>query len=302
MGNESSTIEHQPSKSAMGVAFMRAVAALEEREEIRGPDNLAEVFLIEEWRAALKDRMLRESIAKKFHPPGAYEYILARTAFVDAIVEQALREKVPQIVFLGAGYDSRAYRFRNLIGQTTIFELDASATQQHKREMLSKADIVVPDQVVFVPVNFNFESLKDALFGAGFADGKKTLFIWEGVTMYLSADTVDHTLRFIRINSSPGSAVFFDYHSQWPEMLDAYGVKELKQFHDTHASGEPYRFGIERGKIESFLPERGYKIVNHLTSRDMERRYLTLRDGTIAGRIPELLCFAHASVNKSIGD
>jgi methyltransferase (TIGR00027 family) len=296
MSEASSTIQNQPSKTAMGVAFLRAVAALDEREEIRGWDNLAEIFLIEQWRGALKDRTIREAIAKKVLYPGAYEYILARTAFVDGIIDRALRENIPQIVFLGAGYDSRPYRFRNFIKQTHIFELDAPATQQSKRELLRKADIVVPQQVVFVPINFSSESLKDALFGAGFTASQKTLFIWEGVTMYLSTDAIDDTLRSIRSVSAPGSLVFFDYHSLWAEMVDAYGVKELRQFHETNAPGEPLQFGIERGKIESFLSERGYEIVDHLTATDVENRYLTLRDGSVAGRIPELLCFAHASV------
>jgi methyltransferase (TIGR00027 family) len=291
-----STIEHQPSKTAMGVALLRAVAALDEREEIRGQDNLAEIFLIEQWRGALKGPTMRESIVKRVLFPGAYEYILARTAFIDSIMEQALREDIPQIVFLGAGYDSRAYRFKNLIKQTTIFEVDAPATQQSKRELLHKANIGVPEQVVFVPVNFNSESLKTALFDGGFAAGQRTLFIWEGVTMYLSADVVDDTLRFIKSESSEGSLVCFDYGSHWPEMLDAYGVKELREFHEANAPGEPLQFGIERDKIESFLSERGYEIVDHLTATDIEKRFLTFRDGSTAGRIPALICFALASV------
>ncbi len=298
MGDASGTIENQSSKTAMGVAFLRAVAALDEREEIRGGDDLAEVFLIEQWRGALKDRTIRESIARKVLFPGAYEYILARTAFIDGIVKDALQNNISQIVFLGAGYDSRPYRFKNLINQTTIFELDAPATQQTKRELLRKANIVVPEQVVFVPVNFNSESLGDALHGAGFVADQRTLFIWEGVMMYLSADVVDDTLSFIKSDSSADSLVCFDYGSHWPEMLDAYGVKELYQFHEAHAPGEPLRFGIERGKIEPFLSERGFRIVDHLKATDIEKRYLTLRDGSSAGRIPALICFALASVAR----
>ena len=296
MGNDSSTIEHQPSKTAMGVAFLRAIAALDEREEIRGRDDLAEVFLIEQWRGALKDRTTRESIAGKVLFPGAYEYILARTAFIDGIVKEALQGDIPQMVFLGAGYDSRAYRFRHLIKQTRIFELDASATQQSKRELLRKANIIVPEQVVFVPVNFNSGSLSDALYGAGFVAGQRTLFVWEGVTMYLPADVVDDTLSFIKSDSPAGSLVCFDYGSHWPERPDAYGVKELYRFHETYAPGEPLRFGIERGRIEPFLSERGFEVVDHLTAADIEKRYLTLRDGSTAGRIPALICFALASV------
>ncbi len=287
----------QPSKSAMAVAFLRAVAAMDEREEIRGRDNLAEAFLAEQLQTALKNRTMRESVTRRFLYPGAYEYILARTTFIDSMMERALPEKVPQVVFLGAGYDSRAYRFKDLIKQTRIFELDIPATQRSKREFLKKADIPIPPQVTFIPIDFRSRSLSKALFDADFAKGQRTLFVWEGVTMYLPAAAIDNTLGFIASNSAAGSMLFFDYHTRWPEMMDAYGVKELFEFHETNAPGEPLQFAVERDKIETFLSERGYETIDHLTAADIERRHLTLRDGSIAGRIPALLCFVVASVS-----
>jgi len=117
------SVEQQPSQTAMGVALARSRAAIEERKEIKGNDYLAEIFLPENMKASLKGtNMSNEAILSR--TPGMYEYIIARTAYFDFIVEQALRENISQIVLLGAGYDTRAYRFNDLIDKTKIFELD----------------------------------------------------------------------------------------------------------------------------------------------------------------------------------
>jgi len=287
------SVEEQPSQTAMQVASARARAALEEREEIRGHDYLAEIFLPEERKAFLKEPAVRKMTNRI---PGMYEYVIARTAYFDSIVEQALRENIPQIVFLGAGYESRPYRFKDLIKDTRIFELDIHTTQQHKMKLLHQNNIPIPEQLTFVPINFNTETLEDVLFKAGYKKDHKNLFIWEGVTYYLLPNVVDDTLSFIKSTSSVGSTVCFDYGSFWPEMLNAYGVKEAGEFMRINNPGEPTRFGIERGKIGPFLSDRGYKIIDHLTAEDMERKFLTLRDSSLAGKVLSFLCFAHASI------
>ena len=124
-----------------------------------------------------------------------YEFMLARTAFFDGVVEAALRDNLPQIVILGAGYDSRAYRFKDLFQGTRLFELDAPPTQARKREILRQAGIPLPEHLVFVPVNFTTADLADVLAQAGFKPDQPTLFIWEGVTYYLSAEMVDSMLK-----------------------------------------------------------------------------------------------------------
>lgn len=288
------SVEQQPSETAMAATFLRALAAIDEREEIQGDDYLAEAFLPEDRKASLRYPAVRKEIGKS--RPGMYEYMIARTAYFDHIVEQALQENIPQIVFLGAGYDSRPYRFRDLIKDTRIFELDIHTTQQRKTQLLHQANISMPKQLILVPVNFNTDNLKDVLLSAGYDQTRKTLFIWEGVTHYLLPKAVDDTLSFIRSNSPPGSTVCFDYTSVSPDMFDQYGVKELRENRRASASGEPSRFGIAKGKIESFLSERGYEIIDHLTAQDMERNYLTLHDGSSAGRVLAIFCFVHASV------
>ena len=290
------SIENEPSETAMATATLRALGAQDERLEVRCPDYLAELFLSEQHKSPLKDRKLRQWVLRNKVAPGMYEFMLARTAFFDQVVEAALRENIPQIVILGAGYDSRAYRFKDLFQDTRLFELDAPPTQKRKREILRQAGIPLPERLVFVPVNFNKDSLKDVLIQAGFCPDRLTLFIWEGVTYYLSSKVVDAMLETIQTISTAGSSLCFDYAALSRESLDKAGVKRLREIMKSKHSEEPTRFGIPEGLIDPFLSRRGYQIKEHLTQVEMEKRYLTLSDGTSAGKPPSLMCFVNATV------
>ena len=291
------SVENQPSETAQATAFMRALAAHNEREEIRGSDYLAELFLTEDQTRPLKDLTVRQWVMKNKLSPGMYEFMIARTAFFDHVVEQGLREHIPQIVFLGAGYDSRPYRYKDLIQMSRIFELDALPTQQRKKEILHQANILIPRAVCFVPINFNTDSLPQVLADAGFDKNRKTLFIWEGVTYYLTAKVVDDTLDSIKAICPTGSSICFDYAALSPEALMEEGTKHVREKLKSEYSGEPTRFGIPAGTIEAFLAKRGYTIKEQVTPNEMESKYLTLRDGSTVGKLPRLFCFVDALVS-----
>ena len=274
-------VENQPSESALTVAFCRALAALEEQPERRGPDYLAEIFLTEDRRRPLRDRTSREWVIQKLVTPELYGYFKARTLYLDDIFAQALRENLPQIVFLGAGYDSRAYRFRELIQETRVFELDIRPTQQRKQALLQQAKVPIPAQVVFVPINFKTEPIERELLKAGFDQHKRTLFIWEGVTYYLPLEAIDDTLAAVKLISPAGSILSFDYMSA--PVPSAY-------------TAEPFQFWIAPDKLEAFLAERGYSLVDHLLPEEIEKQYLTLADGSVIGKTLPFFCFARSIV------
>jgi methyltransferase (TIGR00027 family) len=290
------SVEHQPSETALATATLRALATHDEREEIRGSDCLAELFLPEDKRTPLKDLKVRQWVMKNRIVPGAYEFMIARTAFFDHVVRDALLQNTPQIVLLGAGYDSRAYRFKELVKETRFFELDAQPTQLRKKEVLEQAGIPMPDHLAFVPVDFNKDNLKDVLPAAGFFRNQRALFVWEGVTYYLSAKVVDDTLGVIRAISLGGSSICFDYASLSKEALSEEGAKKLREHMKSKFSAEPTKFGIPQGKLEAFLTERGYVIIEHLSSSEMGARYLTLRDGSTVGEVPALFSLVHAGL------
>jgi len=293
---EKSSLEQQASGTAMATAFMRALAVHDPREELRGNDYLAEVFLDEQQKRPLGDPTARAWLMKNRLAPGAYEFMLARTAFFDRIVEQALKENIAQVVLSGAGYDSRAYRFGEFIQDTRIFELDAQPTQQRKQTCLQQAGIPISKQISFVVINFEMDDLRNALLAAGFDREKKTLFVWEGVTYYLSGEAVDQLFAFVRSNSPAGSSIGFDYASLSAEALSEAGAKELRQHMQSRYPSEPTKFGIPSGQIEAFLVERGFELMDHLTAADMQAKYLSGGSTSDLGRVPSLFCLAHAAV------
>ena len=291
------SVEFQPSETAMATALLRALATYDERVEIRGRDYLAHLFLTEERARALKNPATRQWVTQTKTKPGMYEFMVARTAFFDHAVEQALQENIPQIVFLGAGYDTRPYRFQALIRETRIFELDAPPTQARKKEILLQANVPTPAQVTYVPINFNTDKLIDVLLQAGFLSGQRTLFVWEGVTYYLPAESVDDTLSAIKSIAPVGSSVCFDYAALPPRTLRDASARRVKETMIRKYPGEPTRFGIPAGTIEAFLNSRGYTVKDHLAANDMERRFLALGDGSTVGHVPELFCLVHALVS-----
>ena len=124
--------KEKPSKTAFRAAWLRAWAYKDFQDQIWGPDFLAEYFLPFPVRLLIKNEKSREIGKTKSNEssPGIYEYIIARTLFFDEAFSQALKESIPQIVFLGAGYDSRGIRFKHLNNNSQIIELDMAATQR----------------------------------------------------------------------------------------------------------------------------------------------------------------------------
>ena len=295
-------VEQKHSETALFAALRRAIANKEFKNEKFGPDDLAEYFLPPHFRFFLKFNRIRANTKNKLNGflPGLNEYMIARTAYFDRLFVDALNNKTPQIVLLGAGYDSRAYRFAKSNHGTRIFELDIAPTQDRKKKCIKKARIDIPKHVTFVTINFNEESLKDVLEKAGYKNHQKTLFIWEGVSYYLEVESVDTTLEFVSHASHHESAIAFDYTISISEenINDYYGVKEFSQKMKEHHANEALMFSIDEGETESFLEQRGLKMVDHLDNKEIEKTFLLYENGSLIGQITGAFRFAMASPNN----
>jgi methyltransferase (TIGR00027 family) len=201
------------------------------------------------------------------------EFLVARARYMDDFLQIYLDDGLEQLVILGAGFDSRAYRFEKLKGQVKVFEVDHPATQQVKLEKLKKIFKQLPDHIVYVPVDFNEETLEKRLYESGYDKGLKTLFIWEGVTPYLTPEAIDDTLAFIAHNSGRGSAVIFDYVYTWllQEASKHGEIKRMQRYRGF--TGEGLTFGIEQGTIEAIMKPRGFYQVKNMDSQDLRSLY-----------------------------
>jgi methyltransferase (TIGR00027 family) len=171
--------------------------------------------------------------------PVQYE-AAARQTFFDTVVDRHLAN-ISQLVILGAGFDTRAFRLPKGT-RVRAFEVDVPKTQAIKREGLAKAGIDSTG-VTFVAADFEQEDWLKRLIDAGFDPDQPALFLWEGVTMYLDREAVETTLRKIA-NTARGSVVAFDYFTTESLVSKAFYWRFARV--TTRAAGEPLKFGIDR--------------------------------------------------------
>ena len=195
----------QTSKSAQGMAAIRALEAKRPSGSRICNDPFAWQF-VDPWSFNIH-RILAETIER--HAPGFIGFIVSRCRYIDDLLEKCLDGEIEQVVMLGAGLDSRAYRFERLKGPARVLEVDQPATQAAKIARVKRIFGEVPRHVTYVPIDFNEETL-DKLVEYGYKRDSKSLFIWEGVVAYLQPEAVDATLAWVRSNSAPGSMIVFD--------------------------------------------------------------------------------------------
>ncbi len=272
-GGLSSMKKRQSSITAEGIALVRAMESERPADVRICHDPLAKYFSSSALML-LARFFLKIGYAER-RGPGTYEFLVTRCRHIDEYLHSSLTDGLQQLVILGAGYDSRAYRFDALKRGIKVFEVDHPATQAKKVERLTKVLGARPNHVVYVPVDLQTQSLEERLRASGYDTDAKTLFIWEGVVEYLAPDAVDSTLAFVANRSRPGSRIIFDY--VYASVIDGR-VKRgeaASMARSSRFTGEGLVFGIEEGTIEEFLSQRGFTQIQNATSRDLDRLYLT---------------------------
>ena len=250
-----------PSKTAVYVAAARAVGSKDPDPRRRNPDYLAIKFLGPRERAVLPDLQMdaldldfdRAMTQLGVHLPVA---VLAyRTKVFDAALLDALQNGATQVVVLGAGFDSRAYRFQSQLGNVRFMEVDYGPTQAYKKRRLGEMLEVIPPNVSFVPMDFTKDNLLDQLRIAGYSEQQNTFFLWEGVTYYLPESAVKDTLHFVRDHSASGSRIAFDYfgtnNSSLNNPLSLYA-----------RWGEPVLFGFPNDSAREYVEQEGLRVLS----------------------------------------
>ena len=223
-----------------------------------------------------------------------WEYLAVRERYVDDYLETGLREGLEQLVILGAGYDARAYRFDALKTGVKVFEVDHPATQRVKLKKLAAIFGARPAHVTYVAIDFDRESLADRLCASGYDEQCKTLFIWQGVTQYLTAAAVDDTLAFVAGHAGPGSSIIFDYMDATlltgaPRHGEVSNMRRYRRL-----SGEGLVFGIPIDSIQPFMEERGFIQVNNADHAALEETYFC------AGSRPRRVADGYAIVSAVV--
>lgn len=284
----------QPSITAENNAAVRALESMRPAEERLCQDPYARYFVSDSLRGPPDlYPALAAQIAdwdKKF--PGVCDAIAVRTRFVDDCLEAALAGGLQQLIILGAGYDTRALRFDRLKKNVAVFELDHPATQKMKLHRCRHIRAAFPERMAFVPIHFEQENLGQKLFDHGYDRTRKSFFIWEGMSYYLSAAAVDDILAFISRHAAQGSVIAFDYLP--PTVVG--GSSRLTEAAALGTAlkhlGEAFVFGIDPATIKDFLGKRGFALERNVTASEYKRMYLT--EAHWLRRPSEMFFFAHA--------
>jgi methyltransferase (TIGR00027 family) len=198
--------------------------------------------------------------------PGARTSAIARTAYIDEAVKRALARGIGQLVILGAGFDCRAHRIEEL-AHVKVFEVDRAATQAEKRARVPAGG------VRYVPVDFLREDAFAKLTDFGWQRSEPSLFIWEGVTNYLTEDAVTRVLAEVG-RCATGTTIVFTYiHKGVLDRSTVFAGADL-MLKNVQQLGEPWTFGIEPSQLATFLAAHGLTLRDDAGADDYRARYL----------------------------
>lgn len=287
-----------PSRTAEAVCLFRASDQIYQPEDRILDDPHASIFLGRTMRGAFLALRARGGWSRWFERAslGLIGYVLARHRFMDERLVRALedtKDPIRQVVLLGAGYDTRAYRFAAALRGRPVFEVDWPATSRRKDAIVRRhAGTLPPTNVRRVEIDFLRQVLGDRLATAGFERGARTFFIWEGVSMYLNRATISATLDEIRGLSGPGSEVTIDFWylpERWTvrRMLSRLGGQMFRLI------GEPLTFTTTPPAMVSFLEQHGFATADLAEGAELARRY-------VRGRRPvQRECFTVAATARA---
>ncbi len=271
--------EAKPSRTAFRVAIRRAAHQIFDTPLVLD-DPLASRIIGADYAARIKAGVSENSgvVSKSLRA-----FLVARSRFAEDELSRAVANGVRQCVVLGAGLDTFAYRNPHASIGLRVFEVDHPATQEWKREQLRAAEINIPPETVFVPVDFERETISDGLQRAGFSTHDKTMFSWLGVTPYLTDRAFAETLAFIA-SMPTGSGVVFDYAVPRASLKFVERLVFDRIAARVKASGEPFQLFFDAKQLADRLHQMGFTHLEDLGVNEINARYFAGRSDKLRVR------------------
>ena len=214
-----------------------------------------------EFFSGLSSRETAESFVQQIT-----DSVCMRSRLVEERLTKALKQGLEQLVILGAGLDSTAYRCTEQLNGLPVFEIDHPATQHWKKTRLTECNINLPDNLKFVGFDFENQTLAEALEAGGVRSNAVTMFTWLGVQMYLTPATVQATLAVLG-KFPPGSQLIMDFampDATHPDEQLQDPVGELNRV--VSEMGEPFESTYTEQELETCLKEAGFSDVSFYTA------------------------------------
>ncbi len=277
-------VTERPFEGAEEATFVRALATKEPDASVRGPDVVARELLGMRWRLLLGSPFPIVRNLVRLRDTGGYCYHLARTKFFDAALLEGLDAGVTQVLCLGAGNDTRAYRFGAALARRSVFRARPPRHPVAQAASHSPALRAAAGQRALRPDRLRDPEHRRGPRRHGLRPRRPDLRAG-GVSFFLSAEAVDDVLRFVREGCGPGSVLAFDYSLRGFVRGDrsTYGAETLARWLADH--GVPYRFGRNPEEMRELLAARGFEVTSDIGPDELESRYLRRRDGSKVGRV-----------------
>jgi len=266
--------ERQRSRTAEAAAAARARHLLR-ADSIVFADPFAVKLTSRPWRIICKNRVLDwlvfRQLLRELHPIGAQ--ILARSRYAEDQLEKSIAAGTNQYVIVGAGLDSFALRRTDLATTLKIYELDHPASQVSKRDRLAELAIDMPTNLELISVNFEQESVADALARSSYTRERPAFYSWLGTIHYLTRDAIFETLASIASFATPGSEIVFDYRipRESVDPADKPGRDALDRF--VARRGEPFLTSFDPLTFPREVCDLGFELVENLSGKEQQARY-----------------------------
>ncbi len=267
----------RPSSTAQWTALGRTLELGRGEAERIVTDPYAPVFLSSTSRALLMPLKAAGPLvrrAERLELAGLAASGLCRHAFIDAHLLGALTD-VEQVLVLGAGYDSRAYRFATEIGQRPVYEVDLAPLSRRKASIVAaNPDRFGATAIHRVEIDFRTQSLGEQLAAAGFAAQRPTFVAWEGVSMYLDRAAVRVTLDALSSLCGSGSVLAMDF---WQRVggRSTYGQVRRIGERAVRLIGEPITFALPAADAPGWLRAQDFAVLDLAQDDAMSDRYAT---------------------------
>jgi methyltransferase (TIGR00027 family) len=260
--------------TALGAATCRLIEQFQPAKTRLFDDPVVKDLVGTSIRALMQLASMRNFVMKQTDAltQGIYGAQICRTRFIDDAVQAALAQGIGQLMILGAGLDTRPYRLAG-VERVNVFEVDLPSVQENKKKKIQKHFGRLPEHVTFVPIDFDTQRLEAVLAGTAFDPAMPTVFIWEGVTQYISLEAVSRTLAFVG-TSAPGSILVFTYvlQSIIERRSDIAGAEKMLDL--VAKNNAPWLFGLEPSNIPAFLEPFHLQLIADVGNKEYQAQYL----------------------------
>lgn len=233
---------------------------------------------------AVRDWMIR---ASEKDAPGIWGGMMCRKRYIDEKLVDSVGQ-IDAVVNLGAGFDTRAYRLREL-SSVPVWEVDQPVNIRSKRARLIKAFGSIPSHVQLVETDFDREDLLTVLQSRGYSTDMRTFFIWEAVTQYLTGEGIRTTFDFLK-NAAPGSRLTFTYVLK--DLIEGRTMYGWERGYTDYVQKKIWIFGMDPKELPEFLKGYGWQLIEDVNYVTLAEKYIRPAGRSFASTPIERIVFA----------